>query len=107
MKVMPAHVGGCLQVALTESRPATAFATSDQRNFEANCLENLDGSNANVWLVVTNECVVPEKDFSTGTVAAVSDRRPTVSALRERRYMIPKPLIKPLRRVIGKRASIS
>src|ERR1700682_4890001 len=105
---MPAHLGGCFQVALTEGGPATAFAAFHQRNTETKCFKDFDCSDANMWLVITNECIVPKNNFAARPVAAVGagpgsdrrDRRMPISALMERRYMFLKPVVEALTRVM-------
>src|SRR5262245_10303743 len=62
-QIMPAESRGAVEVSLAERRPAAAFATRNERDFESCRFEHSHRCTANVRLVVPNERVVPKEDF--------------------------------------------
>ena len=100
---MPAHLACRVEISLAESGTATAFAVLHERDVERKRFEDFDGGDADVRLMVTDEGVVPENDVAAFPVAAVHDRRIRFSAVIDRRYMMMKPCIEALLRVMRQR----
>src|SRR6266404_3812725 len=101
---MPAHRGRRFEIALAEGRTPAAFAAVDERDLEPKSFQNFDRRDPDMRLVITNEGVVPENDLAAAiAVASVCDRRIISAALAERRYMLAKPPIEALLRVMRQR----
>ena len=80
---MPAQAGGGVKVALAEGGPATATAAMRQDDFKSGGLQHRHGRDANVWLVVAHEGVVPEDDAAAGGMCRAGlPGEPVIEALR-------------------------
>ena len=68
---MLSHGSSSFQVTLTEGRTAAALAPFDQRNMEAKRLQDSNRCDADVWLVITDEGIVPENNVAAVGTAMV------------------------------------
>src|SRR4029453_8376595 len=60
IKIMPSEAGCFLEVCLDERGSPGTFAVCEKRDLEAERFQNFDGSDPDVWFVITDESVVPE-----------------------------------------------
>ena len=58
---MLAEFRGVIEISLAERRTAAAFAVCHQFDFKAQRFEDFDRGDADVRLVITNKCVVPQE----------------------------------------------